>query len=69
MAQQTINILIAYWVITTIIGVYWMIKNPTFFEDKRYFSLAEVIAYLLPSMLLAWFLVPFTILTSIKFKR
>ena len=69
MEQQTVNILIAYWILTTIIGVYWMIKNPIFTEDKKYFSLAEAIAYLLPSMLLAWFLVPLTILTLIKFKR
>ena len=69
MAQQTVNILIAYWITTTIIGIYWMIKNPSVADDKEYFNLAEVAAKIFPCMCLAWFIAPLMILMSIKFKR
>ena len=69
MAQQTENILIIYWIVTTVIGVYWMIKNPQPSDDKEYFNLAEVIARIFPCMCLAWFIAPLMILWSIKFKR
>lgn len=69
MTQQTTNLFIGYWLLTTIIGVYWMIKNPKITEDKEYFNLAEVLAKVFPSMLLAWFFTPLMILWSIKLKR
>lgn len=69
MSQQTVNILIAYWIITTVIGIYWMIKNPRPSDDKEYFDLTEVVSKIFPCMCLAWFLAPFMILASIKFKR
>jgi len=34
-----INILIGYWLLTTIYGVYWLINNPSRFEDKEDFTL------------------------------
>ena len=46
MAQQTV--LIAYWIVTTVIGIYWMIKNPRPSDDKEYFDLAEVVAKIFP---------------------
>jgi len=66
-----INILIGYWVLTTIYGVYWLIKHPS---DRRYeneseFTLLEVFGKLFPSMLLAWVFVPMMVFASIKFKR
>ena len=64
-----INILIGYWILTTIYGVYWLIKNPSRFEDKEDFTLMEVIAKIFPSMLLAWAIVPMMLLTKIEFKR
>jgi hypothetical protein len=64
-----INILIAYWVLTTIYGVYWLIAHPSRFEDKEDFTLMEVIAKIFPSMLLAWAIVPMGLLHQIKFKR
>lgn len=69
MAQQTENILIIYWIVTTVIGVYWMIKNPQPSDDKEYFNLAEIVAKIFPCMCLAWFIAPLMILWSIKFKR
>ena len=69
MAQQTVNILIIYWIVTTVIGVYWMIKNPQPSDDKEYFNLAEIVAKIFPFMCLAWFIAPLMILWSIKFKR
>ena len=64
-----INILIGYWILTTIYGVYWLINNPSRFEDKENFTLMEVIAKIFPSMLLAWIFVPMGLLHQIKFKR
>ena len=64
-----INILIGYWILTTIYGVYWLIKNPSRFEDKEDFTLMEVIAKIFTSMLLAWVIVPMMLLTKIEFKR
>jgi hypothetical protein len=66
-----INILIGYWVLTTIYGVYWLIKHPSDrrYEDEREFTLLEVFGKLFPSILLAWAFVPMMVLASIKFKR
>jgi hypothetical protein len=65
-----INILIGYWVLTTVYGVYWLVKHPS---DRRYeddeFTLLEVFGKLFLSMLLAWIFVPMMVLASIKFKR
>ena len=69
MAQQTINLLLAYWLITTIIAVYWLIKNPKNTDDKEYFTLFDVVAHVFPSVLLGWIFVPVVILILIKFKR
>ena len=63
------NILIGYWILTTIYGVYWLIAHPSRFEDKEDFTLMEVIAKIFPSMLLAWVIVPMMLLTKIEFKR
>jgi hypothetical protein len=66
-----INILIGYWMLTTIYGVYWLIKNPSSrrYESDTEFTLLEVIAKMFPSMLLAWIFVPMGLLHQIKFKR
>lgn len=64
-----IKILITYWILTTIYGVYWMIKNPTPSRDQEYFDLGEIVAFIFPSAVLAWLFVPMLFLTSIKFKR
>jgi len=66
-----INILIGYWVLTTIYGVYWLIKHPSGrrYEDESEFTLLEVFGKLFLSMLLAWVFVPMMVLASIKFKR
>lgn len=65
------NLLIAYWVLTTIYGVYWLIKHPSAsrYEDENEFTLLEVIAKIFPAMLLAWVFVPMGVLHQIKFKR
>jgi len=66
-----INILIGYWILTTIYGVYWLIKHPSDrrYEDENEFTLLEVIAKTFPAMLLAWVFVPMGLLHQIKFKR
>ena len=63
------TILLIYWILTTIYGVYWLIAHPSRFEDKEDFTLMEVIAKIFPSMLLAWIFVPMGLLHQIKFKR
>ena len=65
------NILIGYWILTTIYGVYWLIKHPSDrrYENENEFTLFEVIGKLFPCMLLAWVFVPMGLLHQIKFKR
>ena len=64
-------ILISYWVLTTIYGVYWLIKHPSqrHGDDMERFTIMEVLGHIFPSMILAPFFVPMAILHSIKFKR
>ena len=64
-----IKIVIGYWIISTIIGIYWMIKHPTFGDEKEYFTLGEVLSHILPCALLSWVLLPMGLLELIKFKR
>ena len=67
------KILLTYWILTTIYGVYWLIKHP--FErhiGEPYnddFTLFEVVAFIFPSALIAWAMVPMVLLQQIKFKR
>jgi hypothetical protein len=65
-----INILIGYWVLTTVYGVYWLVKHPS---DRRYeddeFTLLEVVAKIIPAAMIAWAIVPMLLLNQIKFKR
>jgi hypothetical protein len=65
------TIILIYWILTTIYGVYWLIKHPSFrnYEDKDEFTLLEVISYIFPCGLIAWAIVPMLLLHKIKFKR
>lgn len=65
------TILLIYWILTTISGTYWLIKNPSHrkCEDDNEFTLLEVIAKMLPAALIAWAIVPMMLLNKIKFKR
>jgi hypothetical protein len=63
------NYLIIYWVLTTIISLIWVIKNPTWENDQVYFTLFDVIGNIFPCALVGWIAVPIGILHSIKFKR
>ena len=65
------NILIGYWVLTTILAIRWVIKNPSarHGDDQVYFTLFDVFGSLFPCALLGWVCVPIHILHSIKFKR
>ena len=64
-------LLISYWVLTTIYGVYWLIKHPSerHGDDMERFTIMDVLGHIFPSMILAPFFVPMLILGSIKFKR
>jgi hypothetical protein len=62
-------LLLTYWILTTIYGVYWLIKNPSRFDDKEDFSILDVLANVFPALLLSWIIIPMFILGSIKFKR
>jgi hypothetical protein len=66
-------ILISYWVVTTIYGTIWLVKNPSskFASDDHgeYFTLLEAIAKIFPAMLIAWLAVPMFLLNKVKFKR
>jgi len=61
--------LISYWILTTIYGVYWCITNPSILEDREYFTILDIMAYIVPSMIVAPFAVPLMLLNQIKFKR
>jgi hypothetical protein len=61
--------LISYWILTTIYGVYWLIKHPSRFDDKEDFSILDVLANVFPAMILAPFAIPLILLSKIKFKR
>lgn len=61
--------LIIYWILTTVYGVYWCITTPSIGDDKNYFTLMDILAYVVPSMICAPFVVPIHILGLIKFKR
>lgn len=61
--------LLIYWVLVTILGIYWMIKNPPITQDSKEVTLLEVIAYIFPCAILAWAIVPMVLLNKVKFKR
>jgi hypothetical protein len=65
------KLIIAYWVLTVIYGMYWLIKHPSqrHGDDMETFSLMDVLGTLFPAIILAPFLVPMMMLESIKFKR
>ena len=65
------KLLFAYWVLTTIYGVYWLVKHPSerHGDDMERFTIMDVLGHIFPSMILAPFFVPMLILGSIKFKR
>ena len=64
-------ILLIYWILTTIYGVYWLVKHPSsrHGDDDDEFTLLEVIAKTVPAALLSWLFVPMFLLHQIKFKR
>jgi hypothetical protein len=51
------------------LGVYYLIKNPGRFESKDEFTLADVLGSILPSIIIAPFILPLWLLSLIKFKR
>jgi hypothetical protein len=66
-----INVLIGYWILTTILAVRWVIKNPipNFGDDQVHFTLFEVAGKIFPCAIVGPIAVPIAILHSIKFKR
>ena len=63
------EIFIIYWIITTICGVYYLIKNPSRFEDKDEFTLADILGNIFPAMIIAPIVIPLWLASLIKFKR
>jgi len=65
------TILLIYWILTTIYGVYWLVKHPSDrrYEDDNEFTLLEVISKIFPAALLSWIFVPMLLLHQVKFKR
>ena len=62
-------LLLTYWILTTIYGIYWLTKSPTRFNDEEYFTILDVLSNVFPALLLSWIAIPLYILGSIKFKR
>ena len=60
-----------YWILTTIYGVYWLVKHPSDrrCEDENEFTLLEVVAKTVPAAMITWAIVPMLLLNKIKFKR
>ena len=65
------TILLIYWILTTIYGVYWLVKHPSDrrCEDDNEFTLLEVVAKTVPAAMIAWAIVPMMLLNKVKFKR
>jgi hypothetical protein len=65
------TILLIYWILTTIYGVYWLVKHPSDrrCEDENEFTLLEVVAKTVPAAMIAWAIVPMLLLNKVKFKR
>lgn len=65
------TILLIYWILTTIYGVYWLVKHPSDRrrEDENEFTLLEVVAKTVPAAMIAWAIVPMLLLNKVKFKR
>jgi hypothetical protein len=65
------KILLIYWILTTIYGVYWLVKHPSDrrCEDENEFTLLEVVAKTVPAAMIAWAIVPMLLLNKVKFKR
>ena len=63
--------LIIYLLLTTIYGVYWLVKHPSerTGNDMEYFTLLDVFAYSFLSIIFAPFFVPMILLSNFKFKR
>ena len=63
------TLLIIYWIASTILGVCYLIKNPSNLQTEDEFTLADVIGNIFPAMIIAPFAIPFYLSTLIKFKR
>lgn len=66
-----VEIIVIYWILTTIYGVYWLVKHPSDrrCEDDNEFTLLEVVAKTVPAAMIAWAIVPMLLLNKVKFKR
>jgi len=64
-------LLLTYWTLTTIYGVYWLIKHPSsrHGDDDTHFTLLEVLGHIFPALIFGWVFVPMGLLHKIKFKR
>jgi hypothetical protein len=56
--------LIVYIVLASTVGAWWLAGG-----DKKEITLLDLIACILPSILLVWMLVPFSLLDRIKIKK
>lgn len=65
------TIFLFYWILTTIYGVYWLIKHPSprNGDDPEHFTLLEIFGHIFPAMMFGWVCVPMMILSKIEFKR
>ena len=65
------TLFLIYWILTTIYGVYWLVKHPSdrHGDDEDEFTLLEVVAKTVPAAMIAWAIVPMLLLNKVKFKR
>ena len=64
------TLIIAYWILSTIIAIGWFIKHPVGgLEDREHFTLLEVLGNIFPAMILGWAMLPIMAALHIKFKR
>jgi hypothetical protein len=57
-------ILITYVILASTVGAWWLAGG-----DKKEITLLDLMACILPSILLVWMLVPFSLLDRIKIKK
>ena len=65
------TLFLIYWILTTIYGVYWLVKHPSsrHGDNTENFTLLEVLGHVFPAALLGWVFVPMWLLSKIEFKR
>lgn len=65
----TLWFLVVYWILSIICTTYLLIKYPSGNESEEYFTLLDLLLYILISAFFGWLITPIALFSSVKFKR